>query len=364
MKKWLKILAAVAVVAVLAVLGMKAVKAKRAQEAALPPAKEYAVVVETMVPKTERVRLTLPYIAEVGSDNDTVVASRLAARVEMIHREGARVKAGEVVAKLDTTDLEAKMATLRSQIVAAKAAVEAKKVALKSLRAVHARTEKLLKVRGASPERYEEEASRIAAAEAGLKEAKAKVAGLRNQLEELRNQMRYAVLKAPVSGTIAKAYLHAGDMAMPGKPLLLIAAKAGDFLTLRLPSDMAPKGVLFRHKHYDLYPLRRSDDGLAAYRTKRLNLGLPRGEREDVRVVVFEGEAVRLPMDALLQSGGETRVFVLEKGKAHPRRVEILASGSEGVALSPKGLAGRELVVAKPDILLRVLGGVPVVVKR
>jgi hypothetical protein len=91
------------------------------------------------------------------------------------------------------------------------------------------------------------------------------------------------------------------------------------------------------------------------------DLGLVEGQFLNVNVVVYKGEDVLLPIDALLTLDGSSSVFMLDShGKAERLAVTIKARGVEGVTVA-EDLAGRKIIVAKPDILLRVATGVPVV---
>jgi CBS domain-containing protein len=89
--------------------------------------------------------------------------------------------------------------------------------------------------------------------------------------------------------------------------------------------------------------------------------GLVQGQFVNVNVVVYKGETVLLPIDTLLTMNGSSSVFVLDaEGKAHRLNITINARGVEGVIID-EDLAGRKVIVAKPDILLRVAAGVPVI---
>jgi len=360
MKKVIRIVIFLAVVVLLVIGGARAVKHKKAEEAKLPPAKTYAVVVRTIRPQTGRTTLTVPALALVQNDNDTLVASKLAARVEAMHRAGARVKKGEVVVRLDTRELDAKIEAVKAKIAGAKAQLAAAKTALATVEARHARTEKLMKVRGASREQFDAEVSQIAQARAKIAEVTTQIEALKANLAEVTRLLSYAVIQAPVSGIVGKTFLNPGDMAMPGKPILAVSAKAGDYLLVRLPADVPAESVVFEGKRLRLYPLDHTFNGLQEYRTALLNDGRAAGSRVDVDAVVFEGEALRLPNDAVLDKNGRKVALVVKNGRAEATALKVLASGREGVAVANTELAGRPVIVAKPDILLRLLGGTPV----
>ena len=356
LKKTIWLLLAAGVV----LLGVRAIKHKQEQQAQIPPAKTYAVTVHTVTIKEREAILTLPFVAQVKNDNDTVIASKLAAKVVMIHKAGARVKADEAVARLDDRDIRAKADAIEAQILQAKTRQNAALSTLAALRARHARTKKLLAVRGASQEEYENETAQIARAEADAAAAKAQIRTLKANLQEVRQLLDYTLLKTPVSGTVARTFVNPGDMAMPGKPLMRIRAKAGDYLLLKLPRDLKAEAVRFEGTLYTLYPLESSENGLLLYRTALLNRGLPTGTYVDVEVVTFRGKGLILPPDALLDRDGRRVVLTIEGERALPRPVTVIGEGTEGIAVQDDGLAGKKLAVAKPDVLLRLTSGIPV----
>ncbi len=335
MKKIAKLLIALLVVAALVFGGIKAIKAKRAKEAAQPAAKVYPVVVRGFLPHFAEVQLSLPYLATVVNEEDVTLSSRLSGRVETIKKSGERVTKGDIVARIDTTELDAKIASA--------------KIALKNLLKTHARTKALYRVKGASIEQLQKEESQIAS--------------LKAQIAALSNQRAYAVLRAPVSGVIAKSFEAEGSIAMPGKPLLKISADKGFSLLVRTPSDITPKALFFEGKRYALHPLGTTFHGLNEYKAYLDTKGLTAGDRVDVNVVVFDDMATKLPFDTLLSRKGETDVLVIRGDHAVAKKVTVLQSGEEGAAIA-EDLNGSTLVLAKPDILLRLLSGYKLKVKE
>ena len=336
MKKGLKIVIALAVVAGLVIGGVRLVKAKRAQEAKEMPAKVYPIVVKSMVPKKAPVKLTLPYLAETHNETDVTLSSRIASRVEQIVKSGAHVKKGQIVATLDTTDLTAN--------------IEALKISLANMLKSHARTKALYRVKGASIEQLQKEESEIAS--------------LRAKLKAAQNQLSYATITSPIDGTVAKTMAAVGDVTMPGKPLVQISAETGFSLLVRTPQDINPKAVLFGGKEYMLHPLGSTLRGLKEYKAFVNDIsGLSSGERVEVNVVVFEENAIMLPFDAVLDRNGKTFVLEAEKNHAKAIPVHIVQSGEEGVVVK-ENIAGKKIVVAKPDILLKLTSGYALKVKE
>ncbi len=86
------------------------------------------------------------------------------------------------------------------------------------------------------------------------------------------------------------------------------------------------------------------------------------GEFLNIDVILFSGEGVLLPDDVLLSAQGKTWVLIYLNGKAKKIAVTIEQRGIEGVKVK-ENLAGRTLLLAKPDILLRASSGVPVMIR-
>ncbi len=350
MKKIVKIIIAVVVVALLIVAAVKTIKAKKAAQAKIPVAKTYPIVAKAYTPKVSQVRLTLPYLALVGNDADIMVSSRIAGRIEWIKKSGSKVKKGEEIARIDTTDIEGNIRAVRSEI-------EAAKISLGNLLQTHKRTKELLDVQGASIEQYQKESTMIAA-------ARAKIDALRQKLKALENNLSYAQIRAVTDGVVSKTFVSEGAMAMPGKPLLQIAAQGKtNYLLVRVPGSVPIKGVMFRGKRYNAEALGSSFNGLLEYKVYVDDPALTSGDRVEASVVVYEGEGIKLPFDTILDRDGKSFVLKAEGKRAQPEEVHVLQSGEEGVVIK-ENIAGQKLVLAKPDILLRLTSGYALHIKE
>ena len=351
MKKVIKIVIFLAIVALLIVAAVKIIKKKKAEATNIPTAKIYPIVAKAMVAQPGNVTLTLPYLATAGNDADIMVASKFPARVEFVKKSGSRVKRGERVATLDTTDIQSNIGSIKSQISAAN-------ITLNNLIQTHKRTKELLAVQGASIEQYQKESSMIAA-------ARAKRDALRQKLHELTNMLSYAQIIAPVDGVIAKTFVTAGSMAMPGKPLLQISARGGksSYLLVRTPDSVPVKGVLFQKKVYDAVPLGSTFHGLHEYKVYVPAANLNSGDRVEVSVVIYKGNGVKLPFDAVLNRNGKSYVLQAKGDHALPEEINITQSGEEGIVTESQ-IAGQKLVIAKPDILLKLVSGYALKIKE
>jgi len=342
MSKILKIIIIIVLVLILAISGIKVIKKTRKKEASLPVAKVYPISVKSMKPIFTNVKLTLPYLSEVENDKDVSLASRIASRVQYIKKSGEKVKKGEIVVRLDTTQLESNLRSIKDQIKAAK-------ISLKNIELTHQRTQKLLNVHGASIEMFQKEQSQIAL-------AKAKLSSLEQKEIDITNNLSYTTIKAPVDGMISKTFVNVGDISAPTRPLVQISSTNGFYLLLRVPTDIKVQSVFYHDKYYKAIPLNKTVHGLAEYKVYLNQAGLISGDRVEVSVVIFNKKAIKLPFDAILDRDGKSYVLVINKDKAIPKRVHILQTGEEGVSVSDD-LTQDEIVIAKPDILLKLLSG-------
>ena len=332
------------VVVVVIALGIMVVKRAKNRDAESPVAKTYAMVVSTIKPELKEVTLTLPYLALVQNDDDVILSSKISARIESIKPSGTSISKGQVIVRLDNTSVESGIQSLKSQIAATN-------LGLKNLQSTHKRTLELLAVKGASIEQSELEESRIA-------ETESKVESLNQSLNDLNNNSTYSTISAPASGIVSKTMLNVGDMAMPGQPIAIISAGSGSYLKLSVPVDLKIVGVSLKGKSYQTVSLNSTFNSLAEYKVEDKELALMTGERVEVDVKIFDGKAIKLPFDAILDRAGKSFVFIKTGDKAIPTEINILQSGEDGVVVSNNELAGKEIVVEKQDILLKLLSGV------
>ncbi len=350
MKKNKKTIIWTVVILLIVVLGILKIKSTKQKEAALPPAQQYAIVVPTMRPQKKSTQLTLPYLALTKNDKDVMLASRISARVDWIRVSGSQVTRGEVIAKLDSTSIIANLKSVNSQIAA-------QETVLSNLEATHQRTLELLNVQGASVEQSQAEESKIA-------ELKSQIESLRQKVNDMNNTLTYAIIKSPVDGRISQTMVNKGDIAMPGHPVAALSANNGFYLLLRVPTDLKVYGITMNGKDYDAIPLHSTFNSLAEYKVYVNSSEMTSGNRLEVNVIIYKGNGIEIPFDAVLNRNGKSYVMVRNSNKAVPELIYPVQSGQQGMVVDNPDLIGKELVVAKQDILLRLLGGTSLKVKE
>lgn len=151
------------------------------------------------------------------------VSTRLMGTVlEVPVREGDRVAAGALLARIDARDLEAKRAQVRASLAAATAAHTEAALMAQRMRALYADSA-AAKVQ-------------LDAAESGLARAEAAVAAARASEAEVDALADYAVVRAPFAGLITARHVDPGAFAAPGAPLVSIQ----DDARLRISVAVSP----------------------------------------------------------------------------------------------------------------------------
>jgi len=351
----------VAVVAIgLVVAGVSLIKEKKEKLAQDKPMKSYTMLVSTMDIKKQDVILTLPYLATIQSDNNIFISSRIATRIEKIVQCGKKVKKGELLVKLDSKELLAKKSALNLQIDTTTSNIAAKQNSLVTMEASHERTKKLLEVKGASQESYDKEASSIISLKAAINALRNKIKILKTNLIEIDSAISYAIISSPISATVSKCYMNQGDITNPSKPILRLESQKGKYLLVR--SGIKVNELIYKNKVYPLIKLNNTYNGLEEYRSN-ISSDLSTNQRVDVNLLIFHAQGIKVPLGAILQKQNHTYCFVANGDKADIVEVNILAQGVEGTVVD--GLKdGSKVVVAKPDILLKLLAGVGISTKE
>jgi RND family efflux transporter MFP subunit len=341
-------------IAILMAIGAtKIIQIKKEKEEKLPPAKIYPIVVKKFIPSKKDLIITLPYIATAKSEKDVAIASKFVGKITYIKPEGSKVKKGEIVVKIDNSDLIAKEKEIKNNINSLKQKLVSLNLTLNNLKKSHYRTKKLLEVNMASIEEYQMEENKIADLKASIKNIKNQINSLKASLKNIKNNLSYTNIKAPISGTISFKSLNLGDLTMPGKVILKISSPANN-LILTLPT---PKNeIIYNKKIYKLIPLHTTINGLKVYKAK-IDENLTNNEKVKIEIVEFRGKGIAIPYSAILNLNGKNYVFNTQ-GVAIP--VKIIARGEKVAVVKNINFP---IIVASSDIFLKIKAGYPIKVK-
>ena len=353
--KILKIIIPIILAAILTLIGIKLIKKRKQEDLKEKTAKIYPINVTTYTPQYKHVILTQPYLAQVKSSTNVLITSKFTGKILYIKNIGDNVKKGDIVAKIDNTDLKASLKEINFNINSLKNKLKAQNITLNNLLATHKRTKKLLDVKMASIEEYQNEENKIASLKASIKADKNTLKALKAKKRAILNNLTYTVLKSPINGIISAKFTNKGDMAFMGKPLLKIDSTNGNYLLVLLPKTY--KEIIFNNKKYKLTPLNTTINSLLAFKAD-VKGNLINGEKVNINVVTFDSNATLLPFNCVLSEGGKNYIFNKD---AKAKEINILAEGIEGIAVKEKITS--PLIKAEPDILLKIKGGYPVKVE-
>jgi HlyD family secretion protein len=336
-------------------------------------AKKKPILVDTVTVERGTVKdeISSSTAGEVMAERKATVRAELSARVLAVqHKRGERVKTGDVVATLDTADLDAKVKQAQGTLDAQRAQVTQAEAHAQAARRTAQKDANLVE-RGALSSRVAEDSASMAReAEAALSAARALIEQNRAAVQAAKVGRSHAVLTAPFDGLLADVFVDPGEEAQPGMALFEIVddsrlhveatideadigrAKVGQPAVLRLDAlpDHPIAGVVSK-----LDPTVRTDpkgartlrleaeiSDLAAARTA----GVRPGMSANVDVVVAEKQNVlSLPTNVIIGRGTKRSVFLVEQGVAHDRAIQVGISSWERTEVA-SGLGEGDRVVA------------------
>ena len=352
--------AVAAVVVALLVVGGAAliVARKRALRDLQPPARPPRPVVVAPVRRGSGAEV-IRTVALLQPDTSATVAAQVGGvLVEVRHREGDRVAAGEPLARIDARTLDDAVATARARLAAA--AEERARV-----EAVARRDETLLAGKALSRQAYD-------AGRAQLEGARAAEVAARRGLDSARTSRAYADVTAPRAGVVTARLVEPGDMAAPGRPLFVIQARGQARLLSKLSQDalarLAPGATVtfsagareVTARVSRVYPaLDASRLGSVETVLPAPPFDLPPGAVVAAAYRARPAEGLLVPVLALLEGLHETVVVRVGAGRAEPVPVTVLARG-DGDAVVRGGLAAGDLLVTGlPSELMALTAGTP-----
>jgi len=308
----------------------------------------------------------------VQARNTATITSRILAPVREVRvSPGDRVREGQALIVLNGDDLAAGARAARASALAAEqganaAAAElmAAEAGLALARASHDRIAGLQARRSATSQELDDAIAalrgaeaRVAAASARTLQAASAVDGARASSDQASAANSFSTIAAPFDGVITEKMVEPGNMASPGVPLLRLEDIRGFRLEIRVDEsrigrirsgDNVPVllGTTTSSITGTVVEVSRAVDADARAFLVKIALpdapGLRSGEFGKAR---FDGSlrrALTVPSAAIVRRGQLTSVFVVDKGIARVRLVNV--SESEVLA----GLTESELVILSP----------------
>jgi multidrug efflux system membrane fusion protein len=293
----------------------------------------------------------------------TLSAQVPGAIVAMLVRAGDRVQAGQTLVRIDARAAQQNVAGSAAQVEAAQAALNVAATELE-------RQKQLLQMQ------YISQAA-LDRAQAQWLAAQAQVKALQAQTRSAETQSGFHVLNAPYSGVVSEVSATLGDMAMPGRPLLMMHDPSALRVVAAVPQTLlAGLSDKLAAVRYEIpgAPVAAGQTGLRApaqtqllptidpaTHTAQIRLMLPAGFPSltpgmFARVWLPAGtqagqgqtEQLFLPAAAIVRRGEMTGVYVVDaQGQARLRQVRLGRATAERVEVL-SGVSKGEQVLADP----------------
>ena len=269
---------------------------------------------------------------------------------------GGRVEAGEVLARLDSTDLELALKAAEANVVAARSREKVAEDGLTRARALNTKGF----VADANLDRARLDADQ---AGAGLDAAV-------SSRDQAANQMAYADLRADAPGIVTDIRADVGQVVAAGTPVAILARDGEKEVAIAVPEqdvvrftrDQAVDVRFWADADLRLAGRVREIAGAAdpASRTYAIRITLPADApvrlgmtaTVEAKVPVAAGSVV-VPLSALTSEGGRPRVWILDTATATvtPREVTLGRVAPEGVRIVDGLAPGDRIVTAGVQFL-------------
>lgn len=188
-----------------------------------------------------------------------LVAAKLPGRVsQVLAEEGQTVDAGQVVARMDTLELEAQLAGAEAQVRRSEKAIAEAEAAIAqrdSERTLaeqeHERASKLQKSGYGTAQSLDLRLSQLnvaiaaqRAAQASLDEAHAAADAARAEVARIQSQIDDSILKAPRRGRVEYKLVQSGEVVAAGAPIVTLLDLSDVYMTIFVPARVAGRLAL------------------------------------------------------------------------------------------------------------------------
>ncbi len=314
------------------------------------------------------------YLSLVEPIREADISARVTATVEkVLHDENDLVKKGDVLVILDGRAQRENISEVRARIEEARADLASNRATVLSLEKTvaywsrEAKRDKTLADKGAIPgAQAEGTADKANEAIGKLSSARKKsdsiahlIASLQHKQAGLKTALSYCTLRSPFDGIVKERMVDPGDMAVPGKYLMVVEDRSELKLSFDVPQEDLPRvkvglDVLIHvegetriarlsHLYPSLNRARMLRAEVNLFEKNRYNLSP--GAYIPISLVVAKMQDVTLvPSSCIVNSPeGRPEVFVVIKNRIKARQVTVRGANGDLVAI--EGVKPGELIV-------------------
>jgi len=293
-----------------------------------PLAAPMTYTVRTVLPETRTIFQTRTFLAMLESENSAGISSKLSGRIrELLVHESLNVRKGDLLVRIDDQELIATVNALRAKHVSARKQRDYTK-------ALHERNVALFEAGGLAREKLEASEVADSAAIAAVEDLEQRIRGLESQLD-------YLNIRAPFTGIVGTVFLHQGDLASPGRPIISLNSLSQKLTFSFMPGSKEIKpgrevllGGVKAGEIARLYDDARGGLAVAEVALDR-HLDQPGGSYLTVTVVTNVATGCALPVQALLHRQQTESVMRYREGHFEETPVTVKAQDKAFAVIDP-----------------------------
>ncbi|MCG8610556.1 MAG: efflux RND transporter periplasmic adaptor subunit [Pseudomonadales bacterium] len=314
--------------------------------------------------RIEPLEITISAIGQLKPAAKATVSQMLSGRIDKVFkREGDKVHAGEIVARVDPVLQQLDIRALEHKLKSYQAMIQRREAELARIRVKRDAANELAKTEGISKIDFEQIKADFAIAYAHLNQARALKEEVAAELAQEKIKLELTNITSPIDGTVLTVSAHAGQMVDPGLgnnnlmsvadiSRLRIEALVTEADVIRLSPGMPARATMIADpkiqrmveiSEIQPVPVEVNDATLYVVELSLDNadgsLMIEMSARVDF-ILEYEPEALVVPREAVghingksivAQANGDDHIFIpVETGKESRLKVSILSGLSEG----------------------------------
>ncbi|MGC9940789.1 MAG: efflux RND transporter periplasmic adaptor subunit [Verrucomicrobiota bacterium] len=315
----------------------------------------------------------------VTARREATVSSKVTGKViSLFIEEGMKVTNGQVLARLDDSNIRTDLEVARSQLESARAAVEETRAQLKQAKNQYQRTIELARQNIASPSDLDQAEASSKSLQAHLAWQETLIDVAQRELEQYQQNLDDTIIRAPFDGVVTTKDAQPGEMISP------VSAGGGftrtgigtvvDMNSLEIEIDVNESYINLVQPGQ---PVAATLDAYPDWKIPcKVIAIIPTADRDKSTVkvrVAFDqldprilpdmsvkvgfqetdtapvGRTVSVPKTAVLEQDGHDVVFVVRDGRAERRAVTVSDTQSDDSLLSAGVSGGERVIVTPPD---------------
>lgn len=311
---------------------------------------------------TDRISQT----GNIQSRSSVDVYSKIPGKIirEILVDTGSHIKKGDVVARLETDAVTARLAEAGAELDAAEAGYKAAEASLDVLEKDRIRHENLLAEKAVAARQVDHIIAQYKSASENRNASTARIRKAKAVIRQLEIALSDHTVTAPISGTVTKRYSDPGTMSSASAPVIRISEEN----SLKIVTTVTQKNLPKIKKNMnatvsvDSFPDEKfegkidivSDEIRPENRMSEIEVNLDNrnnrlkpGMFAEISIVIGKRHGILIPRDALLRlpGTGSFYVFAIENGNAVQKNIEIGIQENDRTEIISGLKAGENVVI-------------------